>query len=327
MESQGQHRPDSGRLSKAVALKEQLQQWRQRHPGPNTAVHDFDADGLCAAALWKRSLGGTTQVVHGRKTLPPLQHSAELVFTLDLSCPEDTFPWDLPTVVIDHHPQPARPPAETLLLHRSDRCTAWLAHELLGGPDWIAVIGILSDLGDSAPSPLLQGQLDLWGINPLRQLTSLVNSAHRAGGDCDRALEALLQHESPSQMIHSTHPSVTYLRDCQRKVRKRLGQAKQISPTYYGNIALVEFHSDCPVQSIVAQIWKSRLTDKVVLVANLRSDRAEVHLSARSRGTLSAIETLRQRGLVLRGHPNSAGAVLTPEEWQNFSETLRAHSH
>ena len=327
MESQSQPRTHRSRLSKAVALKEQLQQWRQRHPGPTTAVHDFDADGLCAAALWKRSLGGTTQVVRGRKTLPVLQHPAKLAFVLDLSCPEERFPWDMPTVVIDHHPPPARLPAETLLLHRTDRCTAWMAHDLLGGPDWIAVLGILSDLGDSSPSPLLQGQLQQWGLNPLRQLTSLVNSAHRADGDCDQALEALMQHESPSQMIRSDHPSVAYLRDCQRKVRKRLGQAKQASPTCYGNIALVEFRSDCPVQSIIAQIWKSRLADKVVLVANLRSDRAEVHLSARSRGNLSAIETLGDRGLVLRGHSNSAGAVLTPEEWQNFLETLRANSH
>lgn len=314
-----------------MALTTALQAWQQRHPGPALAVHDFDADGICAAALFKRRLGGVTQIVKGRLQLPTLQRPAQLVYLLDLSCPEREFPWAQPTIVIDHHPLPQNPPENALLLHRPDRCTAWLAHELFwgeGGPHgWIAALGILSDLGDSVPSPLLQGELERWGMNPLRQVTSLINSAHRAGGDCDQALQALLEHDSPSQLLHSQAPSVTHLRQCQRKVKKRLGQAKQVPAVQRGQLALIQFESDCPVQSIIAQIWKARLADRVVLAANLRTDRPEVHLSARSRGGLNAIQILAALGLTVRGHAQSAGAVLTPQEWETFLETFNAYSH
>ncbi|MBN9414713.1 hypothetical protein ABS71_21395 [bacterium SCN 62-11] len=308
-----------------------LEEWLARHPGPATALHDFDADGLAAAALWKLRLGGTTQVVRTRQNLPELANPAESVFLLDLSCPEDRFPWELPTVVIDHHPLPQRPPAQTLLIHDTARCSAWLTYEALWPEDsphaWIAALGILSDLGDSMPSPLLQSQLERWGMNPLRQLTSLINSAHRAAGDCDQALLALLGHHSPSEMLRSDHPSLVYLRECQRKVRKRLGQAKQISPVKRGRIALVQFESDCPVQSVIAQIWKSRLAEHVVLVANRRSDTAEVQISARSRGALDAGKILAQIGLTVRGHAQSAGAVLKPEQWEQILENFYAYPH
>lgn len=308
-----------------------LDDWLNLEPASLVAIHDFDADGICAAALWKLRLGGGTRALSNRQSLPQPPESARLVFLLDISCPEERFSWQLPTVVIDHHPLPESIPPETQIFHDPARCTAWLAHELLWPEDsphgWIAVLGILSDLGDSIPSPLLQGQLERWGLNPLRQLTSLINSAHRAAGDCNLALEALMEHSSPSEMLRSEHPAVVYLKECQRKVRKRLGQAKQIPAVKRGQIALVQFESDCPVQSVVAQIWKSRLAEHVVVAANRRSDLPEVHISARSRGGLNASKVLEQIGLTVRGHAQSAGAILSPEQWEQVLKNFYAYPH
>lgn len=326
--ARGRHSHDRNQI---MALNEQLQAWQQRYPGPSLAVHDFDADGICSAALYKRRLHGETQVVSSRLHLPPLQLPANLVYLLDLSCPELALPWPQPTIVIDHHPPPQQIPENALLLHRADRCSSWLVHELFWGDNgehgWIAVLGILSDLGDSVPSPLLERELERWGMNQLRQITSLINSAHRAGGDCNQALEALMEHDSPTQLLHSQTACVNYLRDCQRKVKKRLGLAKQVPAVQRGQLALIEFHSDCPIQSIVAQIWKARLADKVVLAANVRTDRAEVQISARSRGQLNAIQILAKLGMQVRGHARSAGAVLTPQEWETFLERFYAYPH
>ena len=313
----------------------QLSEWRSGHPGATTAVHDFDADGLCSAALWKLACHGSLSVAPNRQELPPLTgEPLATVYLLDLSCPEERFPWPWPTVVIDHHSPPKSIP-NCLMLNCHDwqppACTSLMVHWLLWGDDsphaWIAAVGALSDLGDAAPFEILQNQLARWGEGQMRQLTSLVNSPHRADGDCSMAVTALLEHGDPTSMLRSQDPAVLYLRQCRSKVRKRLNQAKGAAPTFFGNLAVVEFSSDCSVQSIIAQIWRMKLPGHVILVANRRSDRAQVHLSARSKAPLNAIEELQERGLRLRGHPGSAGTVLSSDQWDEFRSRLHAHSH
>jgi single-stranded-DNA-specific exonuclease len=311
--------------------RNQLQSFRCEHPGPAWAVHDFDADGLCAAALWKLACGGELRATPSRQHLPSLGPQPASVYLLDLSCPEGSFPWSSPTVVIDHHPPPLNP-APCLMLNshtwKPPACTSLLTHWLYFGDHsdhaWIAAVGALSDLGDGAEFALLKSALDRWGGSKMRKLTSLINSAHRADGDSSQAIAALLEHPDPAALLASKRPSVVYLRRCQKKVRRRLNEARSAAPSFFGNLAIVQIASDCPVQSIIAQIWRSRLPDHVVLVANLRSDRALVQLSARSRAPLNAIEQLQGRGLMVRGHAGSAGAVLAPEEWQSFWEGQHA---
>ncbi len=312
--------------------RQDLQEWRQNHPGPSLAVHDFDADGLTSAALWKLACQGELEVTPSRQALPSLDKPCQLVYLLDISCPEDRFPWDSPTIVIDHHLPPAVPPP-CLMLNGHDWqpriCTSLLTHWLFFGDHsqhaWIAAAGALSDLGDKANFELLQKPLDQWGSQKMRNLTSLINSAHRAEGDCSQVITALLEHTDPGHLLRSDHSSVVYMRECQEKVRGRLGAAKTAAPKFFGNLAVIQFSSDCPVQSIIAQIWRTRLPNYVVLVANLRKDRPQVQLSARSKAPLSAIEQLASRGLTLRGHPGSAGTVLTPSQWQSFLENQLAH--
>ncbi|MBT9583084.1 hypothetical protein IV102_07035 [bacterium] len=308
--------------------RQQLQRFGAEHPGPALAVHDFDADGLCSAALWKLATQGDLLVAPSRQMLPALESDPAVVYLLDLSCPQEGFSWSSPTVVIDHHPPPDRLPS-CLMLNTHDwkppACTSLLTHWLYFGEQsphaWIAAAGALSDLGDKADFPLLQGSLKQWGLPKMRKLTSLINSAHRAEGDCRPAIDALLEHGDPHSLLSSNHPGVVYLRECQDRVRRRLNHARSAHPQFFGNLAVVQFASDCPVQSIVAQIWRTKLPAYIVLVANRRTDRPVVQLSARSKAPLHAIQLLQQRGLTVKGHPGSAGAVLSPDQWELFLET------
>jgi len=311
--------------------RQQLQRFGAEHPGPARAVHDFDADGLCSAALWKLATQGDLMVAPSRQILPVLEADLAAVYLLDLSCPEQAFPWSSATVVIDHHPPPERLP-NCLMLNTHDwkppACTSLLTHWLYFGEHsphaWIAAAGALSDLGDKAEFPLLQNSLKQWGLPKMRKLTSLINSAHRAEGDCQPAIDALLEHSDPLSLLRSDHPGVVYLRECQDRVRRRLNHARSAHPLFFGNLAVVQFASDCPVQSIIAQIWRTRLPTHIVLVANQRTDRPVVQLSARSKAPLHAIQFLQERGLSVKGHAGSAGAVLSPEQWELFLVTQHA---
>lgn len=314
--------------------REEMALWVERHGGDCLAIHDFDADGLCAAALWQRAFpAGRCQVVPSRHHLGSVG-APQLVFLLDVGPPEQGLAWNIPTVVIDHHPPLTAPDPDRMLMlnvhhWRPPACTSLLAHWLFFGDHsphaWIAAVGALSDLGDSHPCSLFVEQLRTWGISRLRQVASLVNAAHRSEGDCGKAMEALMQHESPQELLHSRQDSVLYLRSCQEKVRERLKQAKASAPRFFGRLALIEIRSDCPVQSLVAQIWRSRLNRYFILVANHREDRDCVQISGRCGQSQNIIREMAGRGLVLRGHPSSAGAVLSPTEWRSFLETLHEH--
>lgn len=312
----------------------ELARWREQHTLSGVAIHDFDADGLSAAALWQIACQGQLLPVPSRQALPVFDSPPDGVYLLDVSCPENDFPWSAPTVVIDHHPPAQEPPPGLLCVAHNWKppvCTALLTHWLFFGDQsphsWIAAVGVLSDLGDEAGFELLQVELRRWGRERLRNLTSLINSAHRADGDCRQATSALLEHPDPPSLLRSEAPSVDYLRECQQKVRRRINAARAADPSFFGNLAVVRLESDCPIHGIIAQIWRNRLPEMVVLVANLRSDRPLVQVSARSRHPLNAISELAGRGLSLRGHTGSAGAVLTPEQWQTFWESLHAHPH
>lgn len=313
--------------------RQSLEAWRQQHTRAGAAVHDFDADGLAAAALWKLACAGRLYPMPSRQALPSLEDSPDGVYLLDVTCPE-SFPWSAPTVVIDHHPPAKNPPPALLCVAHDWKppvCTSLLTHWLFFGEhsphSWIAAVGILSDLGDEAGFELLSTELRRWGRERLRNLTSLINSAHRADGDCGQAVSALLEHEDPASLLRSQAAAVVYLRDCQQKVRRRINAARSAEPSFFGNLAVIRLHCDCPIHGIIAQIWRNKLREMVVLVANLRSDRPLVQLSARSRHPLHAIAELEKRGLTLRGHPGSAGAVLTPQQWESFWEGLHAHPH
>ncbi len=309
-----------------------FKQFLAEHPGRWRVVHDFDADGICSAALWALRQPGELMAVPSRQSWPELG-PAELVVVLDLACPNGGFPWPSSTLVIDHHALPEATPANVLVINPRScssgtgqvPCTALLVAELTDPPPerrWIAAVGALSDLGDQAPFPLLQEQIRVHGRRVLRQVSGLVNAPHRARAQPAVAVQALLEERTPKQFLRSTSGSLAYLRDCQERVQTRVRQAQRQTAKLYGPVALLELESDCNVQSILAQSWKNRLPGHWVVVANLHEGR--VHISARCRADQELLSPLQSLGLPVQGHPSSAGAVISPEQWQAFKERLSA---
>jgi len=307
-------------------LRGRVTQWLTQEPEATLVVHDFDADGLSAAALLHQAHPLTRPLAPpNRQNWPEFPSEARRLMLLDLAWPEDA-PWTLPTLVIDHHPLSHGELGAWLAIHPSlqnwpqPTCTALMAYQIFGGPAWIAAVGAFSDLGERAPVPILQDALQVWGASCLSKVTSLVNSVHRCEGDLSQVLRALKLHQDPQDFLKSRNSSVAYLRDCRKKVRQSLNQACAARPWFSGALAVVEFESDCPIQGLLAQMWKDRLPEHLVLAANLRAQRDLVQISVRCRGSRDAVQELRERGLIVHGHPRSAGTALTREQWDRLRE-------
>lgn len=304
------------------------------HPQPWRGVCDYDADGLTSAALWSLQYPIDFQPVNSRQHWVPREGPVGVV-ALDLACPQKLAGAG-PTLIIDHHALPEALPQGVLMVNPRDwetpgsssplPCTSLLVAELLPPPPerrWVAAVGALSDLGEGAPFELLQQQLQLHGRRSLRKISGLVNSPHRARGCPARALQALLEERTPKQFLRSNSEALKYLQDCQSRVESRLHQARRASPQKFGPVALLEIQSDCSVQSMLAQSWKIRYPELLVVVGNRGED--EVQVSARCQGNRDLLEPLRRLGLGVQGHPSSAGARVTAEAWEAFKESLRAN--
>jgi len=73
--------------------------------------------------------------------------------------------------------------------------------------DWIAAIGVLGDVGDLAPFLELADVQTRHRITPLRDATSLLNTARRsAAGDATPALRLLRKASGPKEVLSGVHP-------------------------------------------------------------------------------------------------------------------------
>ena len=181
----------------------------------------FDADGLAAAALLGRGLprlglqnvevvaSGKGESAFGdgaRERLAALGPDALVVTDLGVHA-AGVLP-GVPTLYVDHHRPEGAPtgPAWVVSGYSWDPipCSAWLAHGLLAGEtdvadlDWIAAVGVLSDLGEKAPWPPLADVKKRHTATALKEAVALVNAARRAAAfDVATPLAALLTAAGP----------------------------------------------------------------------------------------------------------------------------------
>lgn len=308
--------------------------------GRLVVAHDFDADGVAAGVLLQRSLAARDVVrwVPGRlrdawrddNRSEMAALGPDRLFLLDLGCRNQPVLPGTPTCVIDHH-RPEEPPPGTTLVSgytwNPPTCTAWMVHDLVQCPDldWVAALGILSDLGPTAPAPALLSAKERFGITCLNKVVALLNAVRRCSRpDAERAARALLRHEDPRLLLKSDDPDVQALKAAQDEVRQEFQRAKTAAPKFAGQVALIRTSSPCQVHPLLAQIWRSRLPKYYVLVSNDAYVPGRVNFSARSTPPLKVLDFLQgfpdlaAAGDFGRGHDHASGGSLPAEAWQEF---------
>ena len=305
-----------------------------------------DADGLAAAALLSRaflrvSLPTRVRILRRGETPWSEAIRGELrgqdvggLIVTDLGVRPGLIRPETPTVIIDHHVPVGCPPGATVISGHGQKPTPtssllafWCAGALTEVDDllWIAALGVIGDLGDRAEFDEFAAARKRYGAIALREATSLVNAPRRAAaGDAQPAFELLMKAAGPRAITDGQHPETALLRRAQGEVRAALEEGKRVAPRIKGPVALIRLHSACQIHPLVAQVWRNRLKDRVVIAANTGYRPGWVHFSVRSASGVNLIDFLRERAPATAdenygsGHEQATGGALSTNGWNEF---------
>jgi len=306
-------------------------------------LHDSDADGVTSGVVLQRTLErlgfrNVIRVIPNRERDAWTEANRALVaaqeprglFVLDLGVREEPIVDGVPACFIDHH-RPAGAPAGSTVIsaYTWDPIpnTSLIVYDLCAtladvrDLDWIAAIGVLSDLGERAPFTLLAEVKKRYTMKDLKEATALINAARRASEyQPEVAARALLDHASPRALV--TSEAIAPLRAAREEVNREMAVAKMAAPKFSGNVALVRVRSRCQVHPLIAQIWRSRLPKYIVMVANDGYLPGRVNFSMRSAAGIDLNDFLRAHGLPARGHDQATGGSVSEVEFAALLQRL-----
>lgn len=310
----------------------------------------FDADGLSALAVLARALDRAKRpwrirlVGKGENPWSSEMHrelSRETVgglIVLDLGVRGAEILTGCPTILIDHHvPQGAPPAAEVISGNGMDPeptsslLAFWCAAAVVPVEDllWLPALGLIGDMAESAGFPEMRLAQERYGKTALRNAVSLINAPRRsASADASPALDLLLKCDGPKALLSGVHPETAALLSAKAEVQSELQAAKKAAPKIRGGVALIRFSSPCQIHPLIAQQWRSRLHDKVVLAANTGYRPGWVHFAVRTasgRDLIRFLEQHRPAGAGEQygsGHIQATGGALRYGEWNAFVRTL-----
>ena len=327
-------------------------------PGAPLILTHNDADGLSAGVLLARALARAGRApgirVLGRGENP---WSADMAAELATRSPAGLVVADLglragavrpgtPTVVIDHHVPTGDAEGVTVTTVEAEGVTVitgfgveptpttsllayWCAAGLGAADDllWLAAIGIVGDLGDKAPFPALAEARKRYSVTALREAVSLLNAQRqrRAGsGDAGPALALLMKADGPKAVVSGEHAEAAVLAAAREEVKQALDAARRIPPKISKPVALIRLHSPCQIHPLVAQSWRTRLKDSIVMAANTGYRPGWVHFAVRSATGRDLVAFLREHAPddadenYGNGHRQATGGALRPAAWNAF---------
>lgn len=310
---------------------------------PVLVLGHFDADGLSAVAILVRALraaGWTAEprVVGKGETPWDDDFAATLgrpggLIVADLGTRAGQVLPGTPTVIVDHHLPTGTPTAATTISGNgldpepTSALLAWWCAGALGDQAdllWLAALGLIGDMADDG-FPELAAAQSRWGKTALKDATSLINAPRRtAAADASPALRLLLDSDGPKAITKGEGADAAALVAAKAEVRDAIDAARRVAPRVKGDVALIRFDSPCQIHPLIAQQWRGRLKDKIVLAANTGYRPGWVHFAARSGRGENLVDFLRAHrpaGADSRygsGHAQATGGALRPADWNAF---------
>ncbi|TDH60294.1 DHH family phosphoesterase [Dankookia rubra] len=314
---------------------------------PVLILGHHDADGLSSAAILFRALERSGQharvrlLGRGENAWSP-EMASELraqdiggLILADLGTRAEPPLAGMATVLLDHHVPTGVPEAALLVSGHGLRPTpttsllAWWCAGAVAEVDdllWLAALGIIGDMEEASGFHELAAARERWSITALRRAVSLINAPRRASaGDAAPALALLLKADGPKAVLSGEYPETAVLQASKAEVQEALAEGRRVAPHIRGEVALIPLHSACQIHPLIAQQWKGRLKDKVVIAANTGYRPGWVHFAARSGQDTDLIGFLRRHRPdgadpmnYGNGHPQASGGALPPSAWNRF---------
>jgi single-stranded-DNA-specific exonuclease len=210
--------------------------------------------------------------------------------------------------------------------------SALLAYWACGSPDqllWLAALGLVGDMAEEAGFPEMAAAQKRYGKTAIRSAVSLINAPRRtARADATPALNLLLKCDSPKEILSGVHPETAELHAAKEEVKAEMEVARRVAPKVRGEVALIPLDSPCQIHPLIAQQWRTRLKDKVVIAANKAYRPGWVHFAARTGAGHDLIRFFAERrpdnagSEYGSGHKAASGGALRIPEWNRFVADL-----
>lgn len=330
-------------LPDPTLVRQRFADWLGRVSGPPLILGHFDADGLAAVAILKRCLPGSAVRLVGKGENPWSEElRAELarqapaaIIATDLGVREGDILPGTPTVLIDHH-VPTGVPGEALVISGNgcepEPTSALLAYWCVGSPPallWLAAVGLIGDMAEDKGFAEVAEAQGHYGKTALRNAVSLINAPRRtASADATPALALLLNCNSPKELLSGEHAETAQLLAAKEEVKAAMEVARRVAPKVRGEVALIPLASPCQIHPLIAQQWRGRLKDKVVIAANKNYRPGWVHFAARTAAGRDLIDFFAERrpdgagSEYGSGHRQASGGALRVPEWNRFVTAL-----
>lgn len=310
-----------------------------------------DADGLAAAAIFARSLRAAGWPVHVRIVgrgenawSAEMRHELQTAWDIagiiaaDLGVQSGPILPGEPTILIDHHVPAAAETASTIItgygsepIPTSSLLAYWCISAIVD-PDsllWIAALGIIGDIAEKPGFAELKEARVRYGITSLRRAVALINAARRsASGDAGPALALLMKATGPDDVSSGKFAETAVLIKAQEEVKHEMDNARRVPPKVRNGIALIRLHSPCQIHPLIAQQWRGRFKNEIVIAANTGYRPGWVHFAVRSARDVDLIEFLASHAPpdagngYGHGHRAATGGALRPGAWNEFVSDL-----
>ncbi|WP_458095156.1 hypothetical protein [Roseomonas sp. WA12] len=308
-----------------------------------------DADGLSATALFARAFEAAGWAVRtrilGRGESPwsnamraeLADESAGGCVITDLGVRDTPPKPGVPTVVVDHHIPGAPPAGATVIsghgmdpIPTSSLLAFWCANAIAEAEPWLwlAAVGLIGDMAEKAGFPEMEAARR-YGVTALRDAAALVNAPRRsASGDAAPALRLLMEADGPKDVLSGDRPEAAAVQAARAEVKRELEAARRVAPVVRGEVALIRFASPTQIHPLIAQQWRGRLRDRIVVAANTGYRPGWVHFAVRSgedRDLVGFLAEHRPPGadeMYGSGHRQATGGALRPADWNVFIKGL-----
>jgi len=313
--------------------------------------YDDDPDGLCSYLLLKRACGGKGHITKAGPRLDKSylhyveEYGPDLIVILDKAVVDQEFldGIDCPVIWIDHHPLVKRKKVIYLnpkLQDKEDnRCTVHWCYKLVGGPLWLAMVGITSDW--NIPENLKEFRKefpeyikrkpkvpqDLLFNSKLGDLIKLfVFSLKGTTTEVRKTINCLEKIETPEEIFTQSTPPGKFIwkrankikqdyDDLLKDVKKKATRSKLLVAVYKRNISFTSFLSN--------EIYYN-YPNKFIFLG--RENNGDIKMSMRYKEPV--VDKMVEKALVGvegygGGHPHACGGCIKKRDFNKFIDSIK----